>query len=348
MKPLLVVHNNINRRLSGVLEYALYGTECEFLRLPCPPGALRARKVVFALSLGEYGMDSELYELLLWLRRDASAMEGSAAVMIIDGQGELYTKHLAQMLALAANGAGCLFPGKPLVEATGSLENLRTLSRRMEIPLETAYLQLTRELTERLAAFAAPKFEQPELLMLHASEKRTSNTLAIGERVCALLDGDFGIREISLQNGRIHDCRGCSYKTCSHFAQSNGCFYGGSIVDEVFPALLQSNALLLLCPNYNDSVSANIMAFINRLTALLVNNSLYDKYVYSVVVSGYSGSDIVAQQTLGALCLNKTLMLPPRFAFMLTANDPGDAMRAARVDERIAEFAARMRRQLMS
>ena len=34
-------------------------------------------------------------------------------------------------------------------------------------------------------------------------------------------------------------------------------------------------------------------------------------------VSGYSGGDLVARQLLGAMCLNKTAMLPPRFCLII-------------------------------
>ena len=97
-----------------------------------------------------------------------------------------------------------------------------------------------------------------------------------------------------------------------------------------------------MCPNYNDSVSANILAFINRLTSVVVYNNLYEKLLYAVIVSGYSGSDIIAQQVLGALCLNKTFALPPRFCLMQTANNPGEAMQAEGIEERIDAFAVRM------
>ena len=78
----------------------------------------------------------------------------------------------------------------------------------------------------------------------------------------------------------------------------------------------------------------------------MVYNSLYEKYLYAVVVSGYSGSDLVAQQVLGALCLNKTFMLPPRFCLMQTANYPGEAMQAEGIVQRIDEFAANMKQTL--
>ena len=100
--------------------------------------------------------------------------------------------------------------------------------------------------------------------------------------------------------------------------------------------------MLFLCPNYNDAVSANIMALFNRLTNLLVKQDLYQKYLYGIVVSGYSGSDIVARQLLGAMCLNKTAILPPKFCLMQTAHDPGSVRMVAGIDARITEFAARI------
>ena len=123
---------------------------------------------------------------------------------------------------------------------------------------------------------------------------------------------------------------------------NNSCFYGGAITDEVFPAILQADVLLLLCPNYNDALSAHITAFINRLTALLINNSLDDKYLYAIIVSGYSGGDLVAQQVLGALSLNKSFMLPPRFCLWETANDPKDALRISGIREKIRAFGQNM------
>ena len=250
------------------------------------------------------------------------------------------------MLALAANLAGCRFPGKPLVEATGSLDNWNIQSLRRGVSLAQAYRQAARELVVRLMEFSWQTKERPSVLLLHASDRATSNTLQIGTKIVERLLPSCDIREISLQNGAIFDCRGCSYKTCAHFARQNSCFYGGVITNDVYPAINECDALLLLCPNYNDSVSANILAFINRLTSMLVYNSLYEKQLYAVIVSGYSGSEIIAQQVLGALCLNKTFALPPRFCLMQTANNPGEAMQAEGIMERIDDFASHMLKNL--
>ena len=114
---------------------------------------------------------------------------------------------------------------------------------------------------------------------------------------------------------------------------------GGAVTEQVLPAVQQADAVLLLCPNYNDAVSANMTAFVNRLTNLAVVRALRDKYVWAVVVSGFSGSDLVARQVLGAMCLNKAAILPPRFCLLQTANDPGAAAEAENVGTKLDVFA---------
>ena len=346
MGGLIVVQNRDNERLRETLSVALAGVEHERVDCSAALPRLAGNRVLFALSLSDHGLDLEVISLIASLRQNPDVMEGATGAIIIDGAGELYTKQTADMLALAANLAGCRFPGKPLVEATGSLDNWNIQSLRRGVSLAQAYRQAARELVVRLMEFSWQTKERPSVLLLHASDRATSNTLQIGTKIVERLLPSCDIREISLQNGAIFDCRGCSYKTCAHFARQNSCFYGGVITNDVYPAINECDALLLLCPNYNDSVSANILAFINRLTSVLVYNSLYEKQLYAVIVSGYSGSEIIAQQVLGALCLNKTFALPPRFCLMQTANNPGEAMQADGIMERIDDFAANMLKNL--
>ncbi len=343
MDKLLVLRAGPPGRLDGVLAAALAGLPREDCQVKDDlPPALSGRILLFSISLGPTGLDEDFCRLLRWIRSHPHCLEGSAAGVVIDGPGELYTKQAAHLLVFSANGAGCAFPGRPLVEATGSLHNLDIQCRRRGQDHETVYRALVRDLAEGLLAFAPPRTARPRILMLHASDRRTSNTLALGSRLQALLADRFDWEELSLRNGAVHDCRGCSYTVCAHYAQQNSCFYGGAIVEDVQPALLRCNALLLLCPNYNDSVSANIMAFINRLTGLQLIHPLHGKYLYAVVVSGYSGSDLVAQQVLGALCLNKAFLLPPRFCLLETANDPGAALALPGIEQRLENFARSM------
>ena len=342
MGELIVVSCNENARLRETLDYALEGVRFTRIDAAIAMPHLAGNRVLFALGLSEHGLDADVMSLIATLRQNPAAMEGSIGAILLDGAGELYTKQTADMLALAANLAGCSFPGKPLVEATGSLDNWNVQSLRRGVSLLGAYRQAARELVQRLLIYTPQKKNKPRVLLLHASDHATSNTLQIGSRICEQISPYCEIREISLQNGAIFDCRGCSYKTCAHFARQNSCFYGGVITNDVYPAINECDALLLLCPNYNDSVSANILAFINRLTSVVVYNGFYEKLLYAVIVSGYSGSEIIAQQVLGALCMNKTFSLPPRFCLIQTANHPGEAMQAEGMEERIRVFSGGM------
>lgn len=344
MDELLLLTAGWSPRLQGVLDYALDGLAWRNALTGEP---LRGRKLVFAIGLDRLGPDEDFCRLLRGLRRSEDGLSGSSAVLLIDGAGEGDTKAAARALVLAANGAGCAFPGKPLVEGTGSLRNLNVLSRNAGLSREDTYRETARALLRRLSGFSLPKPESPGILTLHASDHATSNTLALGAALRERLEPDVAFQELSLRNGAVFDCRGCSYKVCAHYAKSQSCFYGGSIVDEVYPALMRAGALLLLLPNYNDSVSANIMAFINRLTSLQLFHDLGEKFLFAVVVSGYSGGDLVAQQALGALCLNKGFILPPRFCLMETANDPGEALAAPGVGGRLDAFARRVREVLL-
>ena len=101
---------------------------------------------------------------------------------------------------------------------------------------------------------------------------------------------------------------------------------------------------MLLCPNYNDALSANLTAAINRLTALYRTTSFADKAVFAIVVSGYSGGDIVACQAAGAMNMNKGFWLPANFCLLETANDKGEAL--ALIQDRADRFAENMLCQL--
>lgn len=335
-----------HERLRRVLEAALAGVDAEQYDLSCQPlPPLSGKRILFAVSVSENGMEETLCRLLLQLRSGKNAMQGACAAMLVDGAGELDTKQLARMLMLAANGAGCWWMGKPLLEATGSLANLKIRAKRLGLDCMAAYYALAAELVHRLQNFSPNPLPAPKLLMLHASNQATSNTLALGRAVCDRLSG-VAVREISLRNGTLHDCKGCSYKICAHFAEQGSCFYGGAMVDNVYPAIVESDALLLLCPNYNDAAGANIMAMVNRLTSLTVNDLLSGKRLFTIVVSGYSGSDLVAEQVLGALCLNKSFTLPPHCCMLETANDPGTAMHLPGMEQRLARFAQVIREGL--
>lgn len=337
-----VVRLGSSERLERLLRYALEGREVTFLPPEGLSHGLCDARILFAVAVDALGVEESFLRTLRLLRGSGDCLRGSTAAVIVDGSDELYTKSAAQELVLSANMAGCTFLGKPLVEGTGSLYNQHILARRLELSWEETYFTRARDLVSRLLAYEPLRFANPRVLMIHASDNKRSNTVWLGRELLARLPENFTSREISLQNGTIHDCRGCSYAACLHFAQSDTCFYGGAISQEVLPAIRDCDAMLFLCPNYNDAVSANIMALFNRMTNLLVQQELTDKYLFGVVVSGYSGSDLVARQLMGALCFNKTVTLPSHFCMMETAHDPGSAKQLGGVEARLDAFAAHM------
>ena len=329
-------------RLDRVLSQALAGREVQIIRRAEDLDLRRFPRILFALPLDEAGQNFEYFRMLARLRREANLLEGCTGGLIVDGPGELYTKSTAAELALAMNLAGCALVGRPLVEATGSLANFRIQAKNLGTDLLGAYEAAARELADQAETFIFPTRERPNLLALHASSHHTSNTMDLWGELQKRLSPRWQVEEIGLRNGTLSDCSGCPYTMCLHFGERGGCFYGGVMSEEVYPAVRRADALILMCPNYNDALSANLTAFINRLTALFRQTRFYDKAVFALVVSGYSGSDTVARQLISALNMNKSFYLPPRFALLETANAPGEALSAPGIQDRLDRFAAGM------
>lgn len=346
-EELLIIHGSrsgeIDGRLGKILSAALKGQNVRFWDGGSPLGG---RRVLFAFSLPESGFNVGLHSLLAWLREHPGCLRGSVGGVVIDGAGDLYTKAAGRDLILAASLAGCTFPGRSLVEATGSLQNFTVQARNAGCGLEEAYRLAASDLAGRVLAFAPPKKPRPKVLALHASSRPTSNTLALWGLVRERLEAECGVTEIGLRNGTLEDCGGCPYTTCLHYGERGDCFYGGVMVQEVYPAIREADAVALLCPNYNDALPANLAAAVNRLTALYRAASFEDKAVFAMVVSGYSGGDIVASQAASALCVNKGFWLPAGFCLLETANDAGAALRLPGIEERLERFAENMLAQI--
>ncbi len=326
-------------RLDGVLTHALTDIPHHVLNNMSHLGDLRGQRLLFAVPVGRCGINLAYQQLLLALRSHPDLLCGCTAGLIVDGESEQYTKSTATELTLAANLAGCAFVGRPLVEGTGSLANLRIQADALNCALEDAYRTAARELVQRLLDYAPIRKDRPEVLVLHASSHHISNTLDLWDEVAKRLDKRCTITEIGLRNGTVFDCSGCPYTMCLHFGEQGGCFYGSVMQDEVYPAVRRADAIVMVCPNYNDALSANLTAFVNRLTALFRQTRFYDKALFAIVVSGYSGGDIVARQLIGGLNMNKSFHLPGNFALIETANAPGEALTLPDISTRLDSFA---------
>ena len=344
MKPMLIIgKKNGSSQLQAMWEPHLPRV-VEWAEQFDPRREYRNRKILFLAALNELGMDLDLQQHLLELVRyyGHRALEGSAAVILVNGNGELYNKRFAQNVLFWANKMGCRFPGHGLVESVEGLQNFCTWQKTLDLSLEEIRNQQCEKLISRLVSYEPPESGDGRILALHASSHGTSNTLMLWEEVARHLPAEK-VRKIHIENGSLVDCKGCDFKTCIHYAKQKSCFYGGYIVQEVLPAIEESDILVWISPNYNDALSAMQMALINRLTALYRRVPLYKKRFYSIIVSGNSGSDSVACQLMGALNFNKGLDLPPYSALMKISNDPGSILKLPDFESSAADFARLIR-----
>lgn len=306
---------------------------------------LQNSKIIFAVELPVTGMSNNLNDIFIELfHRGNNSLLGSESIILIHSNYQLFTKTAAQSIMFQANLLGCRFQGRPIVEATGNLDNFIALKKIYNMPLDEICLYLCEKLGKRFVKNRIAKIDNPNILALHSSNRRTSNTLTLWDMVKIYLKGN--IEEINIGNGNIMDCKGCPYKTCKHYGMQNKCFYGGIVVEQVYPAIQKADAIIFICPNYNDMISANTVALINRLTALFRKTKFYDKTLFSIIVSGHSGGDALAKQLISSLSINKTFRLPPYFCLMEVANDRGAINKVPNIEEKAYRFATNINEEI--
>lgn len=305
------------------------------------------RKLVFLADLDELGFCEGIHQQLLslWRAGGPQALAGSQGIILVCSPNDLYTKRMAQTVVFWANRMGCRFQGHPMVESLWDLSNFKTWQKTASLSLEEIRSEQCKRLIHRFLAYKPPKIKEPKILALHASSNRTSNTLMLWQGIERHLPEGW-VRTMHIENGSVVDCKGCDFVTCGHYAEQKSCFYGGVVISDLIPAIEASDIIVFISPNYNDSLSAMHIALINRLTALYRRMPLYEKRFYGIIVSGNSGSDSLACQMIGALNLNKGLDLPPHFAMMKNANDPGSILKDPDFDRYTAEFAAAIRSEV--
>lgn len=302
---------------------------------------LKNKKILFVMELGFTGFDLPMLSFFEELgSKNEEFFYGSIAALLVHSNSELGTKGAAQDIIFLANNLGCAFLGKPLVEATSNMKNFLTWQKALQIPLEDICFDLCRKLSKRLLEYnTSPNIGSKKITVLYSAPHKFSNTLELWHMISKHLK-DFSIKEIQIDNGKVLDCKGCSFKLCLHYGNHNSCFYGGVMIEDVLPSIEKSDSIVWLCPNYNDAIAANLTATINRLTVLYHKISFYNKSMFGVIVSGNSGSDSVAKQLIGALNINKGFALPPHALITETANDPKSIFKVEHIEKK-AEFFAK-------
>lgn len=302
------------------------------------------KKVVFVIELDEIGECQQANDYLrLQMKKveidNCSELAEIIGALIIISPKECYTKSYARKFMFLSNQLGCEFIGHPLVERVANFQNFKTWAKTLNENLEEIEAIQIQKLLHRLAKYETISRDRLKVLVLHAGHKDISNTLMFWEMIKAKLSGiKMDIDELHVEEGKISDCYGCSFETCMYYALEKGCFYGGFVVEDLYPKIEAADIVVWICPNYNDAISAKLMAVINRLTALYRSISFNEKYILSIIVSGNSGNDSVAGQLIGALTINKGFRLPPHFAAMAIANDPGEIMVVSDIEQRVDDY----------
>jgi hypothetical protein len=307
---------------------------------------LKGKKIIFAIELDQCGFNIPLFDILLKLKkRGDKSLLNSKAVIIVQSSSELFTKSIARKIILLCNQMGCAFSGHSVVEAIKNLDNYLTWQKNYNMPLFEIYKRKCKDLVYNLIKEKLVQINHPKILVLHSSFFKTSNTLMLWRMVKKNLEGEE-IRELHVENGTVVDCRGCSYKTCIHYSEEKSCFYGGVMVKEILPAIEDADCIIWLCPNYNDAISAKLMAVINRMTVLYKRVDFHNKTIFSIIVSGNSGSDCVAKQLIGALNINKGFRLPPYFSLTAIANDSGAVKKIPGIKIEAKAFSNRIKKDI--
>lgn len=334
----LILPENPSPFLKEMIYEATIGINYKVIKNSKDLPSLQNKKIIFAMELPITGISNNLNSIFEKLfHRGNDSLENSEAILLIHSKYKLFTKTTAQTIIFQSNILGCRFMGRPMVEATGNLDNFIASKKVYNKPLKEICLDSCKDLGHRFIEDDIYKVKDSKILALHSSNRKTSNTLTLWDMVKDNLIEE-NITEINIGNGNILDCIGCPYKTCKHYGQQAKCFYGGLVVEEVYPAITEADTLVFICPNYNDMITANLVALINRLTALFRKTKFYNKTLFSIIVSGHSGSDALAKQLISSLNINKTFRLPPYSSFMATANDRGSIRKVPNIEENAKKF----------
>ena len=346
MKELFVImpNKNISPTLSEMISTVTSNTNYTLVEDSNHIPNLQNKKIFFASENTDIDCDIAMLDFFSKLyEKDDKCLEGSIAAILIHSNTEHGTKRTSQDIIYLANNLGCCFIGHCIIEATSTLRNFLTWQKNLNLPLEKICLQMCSKLQSRLLEYNPITINNPKILVLYSSPHNTSNTLDLWHMTSKHLS-DYNIKELQIENGEVLDCNGCSYNLCTHYGKQNKCFYGGIMVRDVLPSIEASDAIIWLCPNYNDAVAANLTAVINRLTVLYRKIDFYDKTIFAVVVSGNSASDSISKQLIGALNINKGFRLPPYFSIMAIANDPGEIFNIPQIEERTKGFAENIKK----
>ncbi len=317
-----------------------------FVALDSMPMLKKNDHILFAWESNICGVDTSILELIhkAYTISPKYFYDAKGAIICFS-KTIFYTKYFSSHIAFLSNNMGLEYIGKPIVEAIESYNNFKSRQKINNISLKELCLEECMLLGKRLRDDKFIKSEHSTITAVHSSHIDRSNTYALLERVLKRIDTKKTI--YSLAGEKIMDCRGCDFDQCMNFSNHGICYYEGDKLKDIFKSLESSQALIMACPNYNDSMPANYFAMINRMTYIYRQKDFSDKYLYAIIVSANSGFDMVAGQIISAFCFNKGFRLAPNFALMEQANEPLSILKQSHIEESIKKYAKDIERNLI-
>ena len=320
-------------------------SDFKFVTLDNLPSLKQHDKVLFAWEADICGVDTSILKLIhkayLSSPKFFSGCKGS---ILCFSKTIFYTKYFSSHIAFLTNNMGLEFIGKPMVEAVESYNNFKNKQKLNNISLKQLCLEECMNLGKRLKNDKHELHQNPKITAVHASHIDRSNTYALMKLILDNLSIEKSI--FSLAEERIMDCRGCDFEQCMNFSNHGVCYYEGDKLKDIFKSLDSSQALIVACPNYNDSMPANYFAMINRMTYIYRQKDFSDKYLYAIIVSANSGFDMVAGQIISAFCFNKGFRLAPNFALMEQANEPLSILNLPHIKQSMSKYAKDLEKKL--
>jgi len=160
---LVLMPGKVSERLDYMLKYSLESYEYESIKTIdefCEFDNIKNRRILFAVELGDTGINIELYKMFDKINSsNNNFFENSIGSILINSNNEFFTRDVARKIIMYANMKGCAFPGRPVSEATGSLQNYSTYKKVHNISLIDICKNDCKKTVDSLMNFSMNKIE---------------------------------------------------------------------------------------------------------------------------------------------------------------------------------------------
>lgn len=292
-------------------------------------------KLLIAFALGTDGINVSYLKLLAQLRNRSQMMDSSLAGIVVQSDSLHYGKGCATQFALALNQGGCALVPRPLVEISHQNLPFPDPFLPQDDP-RLDWVPQIHQLAERIMGVGfrgnVPLSDKPMLPRVtvvfpvgeeYAALPEVAQSYDLWEELRHRLAPFIHCTELCLQTDTIHQCNQCINRNCRRFLPDGTCFYGAALGREGILALSQTDALLLVCPSFHNNLHGYMLSFSQQLSSLFAPEQMADKALFALILSPYSGGEMVAEQLINSFIFQQGCYLPSHFALIECAS-PND------------------------